>query len=370
MRSAQLLAQLLLCLPAHSLHHPALGAPRDLSSSPASPAVDASSEPPAAGSTSEPALSEAAANRVLSCYMCHSAPADEGGCETLSRHFELSSLLPPPNSKTLLFGESHMNEIARAIMAAGQQESPSTFSVTSISEEGSPPEECYCGLAEYHQVKPCACGYQARFTLGDNATIYNVYNKRHLQGGSSSEISNLRALLDDLRGEGFTHALVMEPHPSCWFDDPNDLGHDCDEERSHYGCGWAEEFWSIFTEYFGHNLVHVVPWSVPADDPLIGGSVTGGAKGVAQFRLLEHIEAAPCTARKVGEGDEWRQQVSHGEPKMSGGLPYGGPHQCLWVVDEASAVIRPAALVGATAALVAGLSDRQKEKYKHSGMHL
>jgi len=27
-------------------------------------------------------------------------------------------------------------------------------------------------------------------------------------------------------------------------------------------------------------------------------------------------------------------------------------------------------LVGATAALVAGLSDRQKEKYKHSGMRL
>ena len=374
-RSAQLLVPYprvllmlaaLLCLPrdAHSLHHPALGAWRDLSSSPVSPAVDSSSEPPAGGSTSELALSEAAANRVLSCYMCHSAAADEGGCETLSRHFELSSLLPPPNSKTLLFGQSCMNEVARAIMAAGQQETPSTFSFTSISEDGSPPEECYCGLAEYHQVKPCACGYQARVTLGDNATIYNVYNKRHVQGGSSSEISNLRALLDDLRGEGFTHALVMEPHPQCWFDDPNHVGTDCDKERSHYGCGWAEEFWSIFTEYFGHNLVHVVPWSVPADDPLIGGSATGGAKGVAQFRLLEHFEAAPCTAGKVG-GDGWRTNVSHGEPAMSGGLP----HQCLWVVDEASAVIRPAALVGATAALVAGLSD-DKERYKHSGMNL
>ena len=31
-------------------------------------------------------------------------------------------------------------------------------------------------------------------------------------------------------------------------------------------------------------------------------------------------------------------------------------HQCLWVVDDSS-VIRPAALVGAVATLVAGLSD-------------
>ena len=32
-------------------------------------------------------------------------------------------------------------------------------------------------------------------------------------------------------------------------------------------------------------------------------------------------------------------------------------HQCLWVVDNATSVIRPAALVGAVATLVAGLSD-------------
>ena len=32
-------------------------------------------------------------------------------------------------------------------------------------------------------------------------------------------------------------------------------------------------------------------------------------------------------------------------------------HQCLWVVDNATSEIRPAALVGAVATLVAGLSD-------------
>ena len=215
---AQLLA--LLCLPrdAYSLHHPAFGASRDLSSSPASPAGDSSSDP---DSTSEPALSEAAANLVSSCYLCHSAAADKGGCETLSKNFKLSTLLPPPNSKTLLFGSSFMNEVAQAIVAAGQQEEPSTFSSKVISDEGSPgDEECYCGLTDYHQDKPCACGYQARYSLGDNATIYNVYNTRPVQGGSSSEISNLRALLEDLRADGFTHALAMEPHPPCWFDDP------------------------------------------------------------------------------------------------------------------------------------------------------
>ena len=221
MRSAQLLA--LLCLPrdAHSLHHPAFGESRDLSSSPASPAGDSSSEPPAGDSSSEPALSEAAANLVFSGYLCDSAAADKGGCETLSRHFKLSSLLPPSNSKTLLFGSSFLNEVAQAIIAAGQQEEPRTFSSKVIEEEWSADtEECYCGLTEYHQDEPCACAYQARYSLGHNATIYNVYNSRTVQGGSSSEISNLRALLKDLRAEGFTHALVMEPHPPCWFDDP------------------------------------------------------------------------------------------------------------------------------------------------------
>ena len=123
MRSAQLLA--LLCLPrdAHSLHHPAFGESRDLSSSPASPAGDSSSEPPAGDSSSEPALSEAAANLVFSGYLCDSAAADKGGCETLSRHFKLSSLLPPSNSKTLLFGSSFLNEVAQAIIAAGRSRS-------------------------------------------------------------------------------------------------------------------------------------------------------------------------------------------------------------------------------------------------------
>ena len=232
MRGVQLLA--LLCLPrdAHSLHHPASGASLDLSSSPASPA---------GGSSSEPALSEAAANLVFAAYMCDSAASEKGGCETLSRHFELSSLLPPPNSKTLLFGSSYMNEVAQAIIAAGLQEEPNTFSSKVVEETGvsTGSEECYCGLTEYNQEKPCACGYQARYSLGDNATIYNVYNTRTVQGGSSSEISNLRALLKDLRAEGFTHALVMEPHPPCWFDDPLHLGTKCDTERAHYGCGCA-----------------------------------------------------------------------------------------------------------------------------------
>eukprot|EP00964_Phaeocystis_antarctica_P086204 scaffold54568_cov59-Phaeocystis_antarctica.AAC.5 len=217
MRGAQLLALLCLSRDAHSLHHPASGASLDLSSSPASPA---------GGSSSEPALSEAAANLVFAAYMCDSAASEKGGCETLSRHFELSSLLPPPNSKTLLFGSSYMNEVAQAIIAAGLQEEPNTFSSKVLEETGvsTGSEECYCGLTEYNQEKPCACGYQARYSLGDNATIYNVYNTRTVQGGSSSEISNLRALLKDLRAEGFTHALVMEPHPPCWFDDPLHLG--------------------------------------------------------------------------------------------------------------------------------------------------
>ena len=346
MRGVQLLA--LLCLPrdAHSLHHPASGASLDLSSSPASPA---------GGSSSEPALSEAAANLVFAAYMCDSAASEKGGCETLSRHFELSSLLPPPNSKTLLFGSSYMNEVAQAIIAAGLQEEPNTFSSKVVEETGvsTGSEECYCGLTEYNQEKPCACGYQARYSLGDNATIYNVYNTRTVQGGSSSEISNLRALLKDLRAEGFTHALVMEPHPPCWFDDPLHLGTKCDTERAHYGCGWAEEYWSIFTEFFGANLVHVVPWSVPTDDPLIGGSVTGGSPSVAQFRLSEPILAAPCNAALVG-GDHWRRHNSLGEPKLT------GLHQCLWVVDKSTSVIRPAALVGAVATLVAGLSDDKR----------
>ena len=42
---------------------------------------------------------------------------------------------------------------------------------------------------------------------------------------------------------------------------------------------------------------------------------------------------------------------SDGEPVLT------ARHQCLWVVDNAASVIRPAALVGAVATLVAGLSD-------------
>lgn len=233
-----------------------------------------------------------------------------------SHELELLIRSMPADFHLLVYGPSYMREISDALtLHAG----PISAGGLKVMGEQDASDTCMCGLS----AKVCDCADFGSITFDSGQRVTNVLNYGKLQrpGG----LPQLRKVLEDPTRQ-FTHAFVMEPHQECYFTKCDGHGScpGCPEiDAGVYGCGeWAADLWQLFSGRFlgRHQLVHIVPWTVPESMGVNRANISMRTRSIAQ--------TWPCEAQAF---DAKTGMLRAGALAVASPGTVGEGHQCLVV---------------------------------------